>query len=212
LSRQITRIFDESLISNTWEDGKCYQKCLCKEDGSTSKFCNTLGKDAEAKFRYCPNDPYGCACQLQCFSSNMDASKNEAKLVGIEQLKLWDIDFRDVLIKSYHTYRNADLSLEGSGEIFYKSYKTKDQLLELPTCASPQVDMGDFKKDGRHNRLFPCTCGDWRSNETQIFMNQLGFGISQPGFKSDTAKELLTRDCPGVRISPPVKINPPHRN
>jgi hypothetical protein len=142
----------------------------------------------------------------------MNARKNEVKLVGLEQLESWDVDFRDILIKSYHAYRNAELGLEGSDKIFHKSYKTKDQLLELPTCASPQVDMGDFKKNGWHNRLFPCTCGDWRSNETQIFMNQLGFGISQPGFKSDLAKELLTRDCPGVRNSPHRQDQSPHSN
>lgn len=180
-------------MSSIWEDGKCYQKCVCKTDGSAWNFCDTRSNNAAAKFRYCPDD---CACQLQCLSSNMDGRKNEVELIGLEQLESWDVDFRDILIKSYHQYRENGPGLEKSDRgLLYKSHS---ELFELPTCVSYQLDMGDLKETGRHNNHFPCTCGDWRSNETQIFMRQLGFGMFQPGYKTDQAKELLTRDCPAV--------------
>lgn len=130
----------------------------------------------------------------------MDARKNEVKLIGLEELESWNVDFRDILINSYLTYRKMGPRLEEGDKDFDKSYKTEGELLELPTCVSSQLNMGDFKNNGWHNNLFPCTCGDWRSSETQIFMNQLGLGMFQPGFKTDQAKQLLTRDCPGVSI------------
>ena len=86
-------------MSSIWEDGKCYQKCVCKTDGSAWNFCDTRINNAAAKFRYCPDD---CACQLQCLSSNMDGRINEVELIGLEQLESWEVDFRDILIKSYH--------------------------------------------------------------------------------------------------------------
>jgi hypothetical protein len=198
LIRLVTRIFEASLITTSWEDGRCYQKCVCKDDGSATNLCSN--EDANAKYRLCPNDGKGCACQLQCLSTNMDKRKNEVQLLGMEQLASWDVDFMKVLVKSYATYRTTKGILPDIDRSLLKSVKTHGDLLELPTCASSQLDMGDFRKDEKHNSLFPCTCGDWRSSETQIFMKQLGFGKFQPGYKTELAEELFTHDCPRVSV------------
>lgn len=69
--------------------------------------------------------------------------------------------------------------------------------LILPTCATALLSLGDFQKSHREH-LFPCTCGDWRSSETQAFVERLGIGVSQPGSKSKEVERLFSRHCPGV--------------
>lgn len=119
----------------------------------------------------------------------------ESKL-GVPKLDKRDDDLSDL----------EDDELDGMSKLdkaFMKAMKAEGQLLALPTCVSAQLDMGDFKKDSSHNRLFPCTCGDWRSSETQTFLKQLGLGMFQPGYSSKEAQKIFTRDCPGVSDPPP---------
>ena len=123
----------------------------------------------------------------------------------MDRLASWDIDFKEILMNSYAKYRSTkhDLPEIGKGIVEpFKPVKSGNELLELPVCVTSQLELTDFPKHGSHNRLFPCTCGDWRSNETQIFMEELGFGKSQPGYKSKAAKDLFTLSCPKVSNHP----------
>jgi hypothetical protein len=212
--RQVTLIFHKSLITFSWKHSKCYEKCLCsKEDGSALRLCSI--RDPKALFRYCPDDGKGCACQLHCYTSILDGPNQEVELLGRDQLELWGVDFDDVLIKSYDKYRKIDTERLPTDKGFIESVELKESIFELPTCASSQISLRDegtkgqkpknpdeSKKPGKRiNQHFPCTCGNWRSDETRIFLEALGLGRFQPDYKSGAVKELFTKDCPGVSYS-----------
>lgn len=282
-----------------WADAKCYQKCACSE--ISAKLCDDRTKDK--RHRFCPKDGSGCICQIQCFATN-PFWRHEGKLLGMDRLASWDIDFDKIITDSYAKYREgwwqnnlqllADFDFKPEfdpekitppsdddevvdldkvdvvakvGELLQKP---GHDLLTLPVCASSEFSIEDFatadfpfriprlpshiielpshlprlsstmtglrrrfttpsERDTLQNisrvgiggsvekshrldtrdlnsyvrqPVFPCTCGDWRSSETQKFLEQLGLGVNQPGFKTEQARKIFTRECPGVSNDP----------
>jgi len=86
--------------------------------------------------------------------------------------------------------------------------------IALPVCRSNQLVMGDFHHKTLHvgwredDKKAPCTCGDWRSNETASFMDSIGYGRKQNLSPYDkNAVDTLTHQCPRVSSSNPSFIN-----
>lgn len=188
----------------SWQNSKCYQKCLCKEDGSSESLCHN--NDQNAKFRYCPQDGNGCACQVQCYTANLHGKNREIELFGKDKLADWDVRFEDILVNSYDNYRKTHNGNLLTSHSLVAAMEHGERRLALPTCASSQIIMGDFQADTRSpkriNRHFPCTCGNWRSDETETFMNNLGLGKGQSDYQLGLAKLLFKKDCPRVSYCP----------
>jgi hypothetical protein len=79
--------------------------------------------------------------------------------------------------------------------------------ISLPHCVSSQLQLGDFDDESqgwifnllrRDNRRFPCTCGNWLSNETQSFMEIFSMGGGQAWMTSHAGDELFKMICPEV--------------
>lgn len=62
---------------------------------------------------------------------------------------------------------------------------TNPSLFRLPVCDSNAgyVDVTDFKRDAdRQNKAFPASCGTWRSEQVQDFMDFTGLSNTKRGF------------------------------
>ena len=191
----------EGLISASWASMKNYLKCSCgRKDYKES--CKS--KYPNAQYRYCPDDKYQCSCQVQGWTYQ-EHGNHETELLGFNVLEKYGLNITQVLKSTYDNYRKfgnnppppmigPDMALTGaiSG-------------LSLPTCASNHIHLSDFdnKKDGgrdwkRHQQL-SCTCGDWRSNETEIFMGRIRMGAGQADMVTGRMQETFEQVCPRVR-------------
>lgn len=79
--------------------------------------------------------------------------------------------------------------------------------ISLPHYVSSQIMIGDFDDESagwraklmrNNNKRFPCTCGNWLSNETEAFMKIFMMGVNQVWMKSHAGDELFKEICPEV--------------
>jgi hypothetical protein len=213
---------EDLLITLAMQNSHCYQKCSCAPDGSALALCTT--REGKALYRSCPPDPNNCACQVECWkviagkwdllwsSSHVDA------LYGQSALSKYELTIEAVMNSSYENYRKTHndrlLTSEGLVGSLVDRFYEGGRAVALPTCASGQVIMGDYKKKGwvrgvarkfiPDDKYFPCTCGDWRSNETALFMDAVGMGIGSSDYRAGTVKDIFTNVCP--RVCPHSRI------
>jgi hypothetical protein len=45
--------------------------------------------------------------QIQCFSTKQFLNRHEGKLLGMDRLASWDIDFKKIITDSYTKYRKG---------------------------------------------------------------------------------------------------------
>lgn len=76
-------------------------------------------------------------------------------------------------------------------------------LFRLPVCDSDAgyVDVVDFKRteDGQ-NKAFPASCGTWRSDEVQDFMEFTGLSNTSKAFERGDLRHLYFIRIPLVRV------------
>jgi hypothetical protein len=156
--------------------------------------------------RVCNNDGY--ACQTACWTAkpynNREIPLRQHEALGRYRLSLAKV--RDTSVRNYEFRGNSDRGVPAKNYIgsVLGSGNPRSQLA-LPTCKSSQLRMGDynnkfhtdFKSD---NRRFPATCGDWRSNETALFLSSIGFGVGQALQSDASSREALTVLAPYVRF------------
>lgn len=58
----------------------------------------------------------------------------------------------------------------------------------------------DFHDWAKKNKNFPCSCGDWRGNETRPFMKKIGFEWAGGNPRPLLAEELFDKTCPMAKI------------
>jgi hypothetical protein len=131
------------------------------------------------------------------------------QLLGKDSLEKYNLtleEVRDKSIANYDQRGNRD-----NGTPLYRFFKAtingaeKPSYMALPVCKSDQVEMGDFDNDHTHggghfgiNKRLPCTCGDWKSNETAQFMKAIGYAPHQALWEDKNARDTLSSLCPRV--------------
>jgi hypothetical protein len=183
---------------------KNYLKCSCeREDYKES--CSDEHRNA--KFRYCPEDGRNCSCQVQGWTSQ-DLENHETEFLGFENLEKYGFNITQVLQSTYDhywQYGNSPPAPKIGTDIAFTSDMSG---LFLPTCVSKRVNLTDFdgKMEGyldrKRQQQFPCTCGDWRSNETTAFMRKIYMGYDQSDMITGKARETFATICPQVRYHP----------
>ncbi|KAL2074182.1 hypothetical protein VTL71DRAFT_7960 [Oculimacula yallundae] len=206
----MTQLFKESLITAALTNSKCYSKCAFQpDDMKVQQVCKA--KWANIKSRYCPEDNESIACQVQCFTTQSRGNR-EKSLIGKAALPQYSLSVDQLLKDSFHHYQTignspptlGQLAGNGSSDILTldRTLNSKVSGLALPVCVSANVKLTNFD-DKVHinlkytqNQQFPCSCGDWTSNETPDFMARLGLGFNQTDFQTGSAKELFHQICP----------------
>lgn len=191
-------------MSIAWRSAKCYQKCLCDPTIKLNKYHNH--KERTTKYRYFPEDGENCVCQPQCWSASR-RNPYEKRLFGIDSLRKYDHNLTDISSMSYNYYRaNGNEYKPPDMDIRHEPIDA-DAGISLAHCVSSQIQIGDFDDETtnyqlnlnrRNNRRFPCTCGNWQSNETESFMDIFAMGNGQAWMKSHAGDELFKQICPEV--------------
>ncbi|KAK0106583.1 hypothetical protein ONS96_004204 [Cadophora gregata f. sp. sojae] len=206
----MTQRFKESLITSALANSKCYQKCANRPgDIKAQDACKS--KWANVDSRYCPEDDEFTACQVQCFTTQTVGNR-ERTLIGKMALPQYALSVKQLLKDSLHHYHETgnappalgQLAGNGSSDILAleRTLNTEVSGLALPVCHSANVKLTEFDDKIHYglkytqNQQFPCSCGDWRSNETQPFLARLGLAANQSDFQTGAAKELFTQICP----------------
>jgi hypothetical protein len=201
--RDSTDCADEELISAAWASSKCYQKCADRPDKNRTTVCTE--KSTHKESRYCPEEAPHRGCQLQCFTTQ-SILNHEKSLNGIAHLKDYKLDLPQVKEAVYRNYLKrgnegykAPSQYTGADMLSFVSNTFSGQsVLRLPTCVSEGIIVTDFDEltpfDGINwgrNQKVPCTCGNWKSNETRAFMTELGLAKGQRDFESGAFRELF---------------------
>ncbi|KAL5327226.1 hypothetical protein ACEPPN_004918 [Leptodophora sp. 'Broadleaf-Isolate-01'] len=215
----MTQRFKESLITSSLANSKCYQKCANRPgDIKAQDACKS--KWANADSRYCPEDDEFTACQVQCFTTQSTGNR-ERTLIGKMALPQYSLSVKQLLKDSLHHYHETGNSPPALGQLagngtrdilsLDRTLQSEVSGLALPVCYSTSVKLAEFDNKVHfglkynQNQQFPCTCGDWRSNETPDFMARMGLGSNQSDFQTGAANELFTQICPhNLKHLPPL--------
>jgi len=135
------------------------------------------------------------------------------QLLGKNHLGKYNLTLKEVRDKSIANYEEHGNSENGTP--LYRFLQTtmlggeEPSYMALSVCKSDQVEMGDFDNEHTHrgsrygiNKRMPCTCGDWRSNETAEFMKGIGYAPHQALWENKNARDTLSSICP--RVSFPI--------
>jgi hypothetical protein len=163
-------------------------------------------KERTAKYRYYPEDEENCVCQPQCWHATR-RSPFEKRLFGINKLSKYHHNITDISRMSYSYYRaNGNNYKRPNMDLRHEPIEAEAGI-SLPHCVSSQLQIGDFDDESKgwrikllrnNNRRFPCTCGNWMSNETESFMEIFSMGKGQKWMTSHAGDELFKQVCPEV--------------
>lgn len=203
-------------ISAVYNGAQCYQKChtgIHTHGSCVSK--------SDRQSRYCPNS--NNVCQIACWTTigngplNQWGRNHEVALYGITNLQKYGYTMKSIQTGSYENFikygneRSHD-TLREMIDTPKGNEKREKSGLNLNMCRSPRVQISDFtpKKNkylglGPQIHKFPCSCGDWRSNETASFMQKMGFEAKGAGRETMMfAKGLFNYVCPKVLFLLPI--------
>ena len=141
---------------------------------------------------------------------------HEAEVYGLQHLKKYDLTIQDVMNSSYKHYQRTHggemVTSQSILESLMRNMNARGRAIALPVCRSAQIPMNDYRSTWKHptgafalsDKHLPCTCGDWRSNETALFINSIGLGLESRDFASGLAEKLYEKICPRVRVFTPL--------
>jgi hypothetical protein len=196
LFRQFKKLFTQYLVSTAARSSGCYIKCNTQILAEV--FCNDQ-RDELNKVRFCPRP--NKVCQLQCWSQEHYAK--DRMFWGFDRIdkEPLNIDITQEMRDAYEAFRVFgnhvgndywDVKPDGNPSHF-----------RLPVCDSDAgyVDVTDFKRgDEKQNKAFPASCGTWRSDEVQDFMDFTGLGIESQPFKEGNLHHLYFTIIPRVCV------------
>jgi hypothetical protein len=204
------------MIKNIASDllARNYNYMKCMHHPQATKICRDA-KSNDKKIglsRFCPeanNDP-NLVCQLgKWYFSIMQ--QHEIEMVGIKDFSTFLdnkynftlMEFQKEAWDSYKTCGNNCSDTDWETLPFGGSVSSK---WKLPTCVNDGIHLNNFfihqgKVNNQHAWAFPSICGDFRSNETQGFMEALHIGIDSKPYKGRDTSELWEDRIPRVSSS-----------
>ena len=198
---------EQAMISAALSSAKCYVKVQVNEAGDANKTCISKG----------PKNTHVCyenqdEAESACWTSK-SRNNEEVRLLGSDRLRNYGLDGTSVIQGSYDHYQRSHYqSKQQIANIKQEELQDIQNGLSniaLPVCRSTQVIFSDWDKRGRkssglnrHRQTFPCTCGDWRSNEPRPFLDAIGMreGSINGDIELNKAKETFEKICPRVGV------------
>jgi hypothetical protein len=181
---------------------QCYAKC--KSEKSEAKAVEDCPNPTEKREKpFCSKQSPYQVCKTECWKAK-SGSNQLTELYGVDQLKKHNLSENGLISEALAKQRqngsfgNLSSSMERQlGKIFQLDENPDGPVFgdTLATCVSEYIDLK--KHDG-----FPCQCGRWDSNDTKIFMEQLGFSSKESDWRveDEPMSWTMLNVCPDVSL------------
>ncbi|KAI9703569.1 MAG: hypothetical protein M1836_007339 [Candelina mexicana] len=195
LEEPIFRHLKATLVSEAWTTNMCY---LVRVDDAAGDCHKDLGQLDGT--RYCPAN--GTICKPQCWQNSKEKARN-IELFGIGKLNKapWNLSPEQVMLDSWHNYELNNLFKTHQRPMLEDLLSNPSHALEaevlrpratdftLPVCRSHYLSITNYKIDEDEDQeVFPCTCGDIFSSETNPLMNVTNIA-------KWVGREYITKKC-----------------
>jgi hypothetical protein len=203
IEQELSQRAIHAIVTESLRSSQCF--IVCQNLPLDTK-CSIESNHKLAQMRFCVDD-HSVLCQSQCWQPRSSRAKNVA-LYGADAMagEPWNIDLPEYLLGSYQNYKvngiwgtsglpppSSILNPEAEADAALSSNFSEAfdlTMSHLPVCLSEHSQVGDYSKHGsKHDRLLPCTCGDWTSSETATFLETIGMSTA-------SHKKELTSRCP----------------
>lgn len=204
----------KQIISKLISDSNNWMKCTHHKDAT--KMCKAADAARQRgtkgyavdRSRFCPHpetDPaYICQVEGWYFA---DDHQHERPMSGLDALEtFWNNEFKFTIEEfmgeahaNYEACRNNCPQTNLDSLAFDGNY-AEARGFTLPVCQNDHNTLSDFLKKGPKRHHFPAICGDFRSNETEGFMNAVNMGPDSQVAKTPSIEQLWRDRIP--RVSP----------
>lgn len=176
----------------------CEKATQARERGSK-------GYDVD-RSRFCPrpeSDPtYVCELGAWYFA---DAHQHQRQMSALNTLEtFWGNEFNfkleDFMAEVHENYKRCrnnctQMSLDRPA---FDPEQTAARGFTIPVCVSDHVHLDDFLKKGPRRWHFPSVCGDFTSNETEVFLKAVNMGPDSQAAKTQSIQQLWRDRIPRV--------------
>lgn len=193
----------EAVISNLLIGERCYAKCVPTTDiaeimlrGQNNDKKNEIPIIAS---RFVPEE--NKVCQWECISKD-DKWSEQLQMFGIDKFTTYTLGLEELSIASYNAWKDDHRNAENiKANVITAPIDTQ---FRMPTCDSEFNVINDFRESDirDHNHLFPICCGNWRCNETKVFMHALRMNISEDTLVRDYVGKSLVMAAHRTIIRP----------
>jgi len=191
-------------MSGAYASSKCYLNCLVEDKPNDPRsLCSAKYKH---QARFCTDDGK-YSCQAACYTKRAGNWNKEMPLNGADKLQNYNTSVEQLLTGSFdhfmtvgNTFKASSEFVVGEGLLGLDKFANESQL-HIPVCRSKYANIADFSHGPHHddnrnkNQRFPCTCGDWKSNETVPYMKYLEWDQDSPEYKETPLDELFHYTC-----------------
>jgi hypothetical protein len=183
------------LIGTASRSSGCFIKCNTQENAQD--VCNDTYRGIN-KSRFCPRPDK--VCQVQCWAQWR--SGKELELHGLDKLPQnpFNIDIKKELLMNYESFKRDGNKIR-TESLFWSSPLEAETPYSLPVCDSDAgyVYIGNIYLSGFHaKRMFPVSCGDWRSNETHDFYRYAAIDQDSSRYKKGDLQHFYRKTIPKV--------------
>lgn len=183
------------MMSLAWRGSRCWLEC--QVGGDFHATCTG------SNHRFCPESNE--ICQAQCWTT-FESNNHIVPLYGYDKVGEWQKSLPEILNTSRSSYFKHGYAIEAPGfkvdttgvNMLIDAYNT-DTLPHVPVCRSRNAVVGPVEA---WSTRFACTCGDWMSNETAIFLDSIQMGHLSLDYKKGWASETYLHICPEVTSNP----------
>ena len=181
------------LIGTASRSSGCFIKCNTQENAQD--VCHDTYRGIN-KSRFCPRPDK--VCQVQCWARWR--SGKELEFHGLDKLPQnpFNIDIKKELLMNYESFKRAGNRIETDG-LFWSSPLKAETPFSLPVCDSDTgyVYIGNIHMSGFHaRRMFPVSCGNWRSNETHDFYRYAAMDQESSRYKQGELHHFYRKTIP----------------
>jgi hypothetical protein len=202
------------LIGLLLSNQQCYIKCteyanaqeMCALDRFRREKDGSI--DSLVLARFCPEKEK--LCQAQCYQMSRSGNK-EISIFNIKSWESsWGIKPRELLEAAYHNWKKGGIEIHMDNILTDDSDMGVLSTVELPVCDSEPgyININDFrhKHDEKLYRNFPVSCGNFRSNETEMFLDNVRMGPGHSHYDNWDLRGVFEHYAPvqidGLKLDP----------